>query len=280
MSKQATKTKSRTEGTINKSKFVLFIGILLGALIILIAPLLHIGLEKKNPDVEAYRAQLAEPVEALNLMATNIRADYDNGRITASQYIEQSDQLNKEVTALQAENKALIKTKVDQARVFGWTTTRKFIIGLGIRLPFLIFSIIISMLIARDQSRDKNLKKAFFILQTACYAISFYVVIWCFWYVQDYPLEVYWSAMIAFCILAGAFTTYSFRYYESNLIKIVKIKGSFLNFLVEIRNKHYKPMLKKAMIQGLYDEAYQEEIKMETKEFDKRLRVKAEELID
>jgi len=279
MSKQATKTKNRTEG-ITKNRAVLFIGIFLGALIILVAPLSHIGLSNKNEAVEKYKAELNQPIEELQEQLTALRSDYDNGIISAEGYIVGSDKINNTITTLKDNNKNLIKTKVDEARVFGWTTTRKFIIGFGIRLPFLIFSIIISMLIARNKSRDRNLKKAFFLLQTSCYAISFYVIIWCFWYVQDYPLEVYWYAMLAFCVLAGAFTTYAFRYYESNLIKIVKLKGSFLNFIVEIRNNYYKPMLRKAMIQGLYDEVYQEEIKKETKEFDNRLRDKAEELIN
>ncbi len=280
MSKPVTKTKNRTEKTIIKSRVVLFIGIFLGALIILVAPLVHIGLDKKNQKVEAYKKQLSRPVNDLQDKITALRADYDNGSVSAHDYVVGNDQLLNDLSIIETKNKTLIKAKVNEARVFGWTTTRKFIIGFGVRLPFLIFSIIISILIARERTRDKNLKKAFFLLQTSCYTISFYVIIWCFWYVQDYPLEVYWYAMLVFCILAGAFTTYSFRYYESNLIKIVKLKGAFLNFIVEIRNKHYKPMLRKAMIQGLYDEVYQEEIKQETKEFDNRLRDKAEELIN
>lgn len=280
MSKRATKTKNRIEGTIVKNRLILFIGIFLGALIILVAPLVHISFPKKNQVVEQYKEVLNQPVHKLKAKIVDLRSSYDEGGIPASEYIIENDKLNITLTELLATNKSLVKTKVDEARVFGWTTTRKFIIGFGIRLPFLIFSIIISMLIARDQTRVKNLKKAFFILQSACYTISFYVIIWCFWYVQDYPLEVYWFAMLTFCVVAGIFTTFAFRYYDSNLIKIVKIKGSFLNFIVEIRNKHYKPMLRKAMIQGLYDDEYQEEIKQETKEFDERLRDKAEELID
>lgn len=247
---------------------------------IFIAPLLHIEFSKKNPVVEKYKSELESSVTALDKGIVSLRSQYDNGTIAAKEYFDQYDELVAQRAVQKAENKVLLKEKVDSERVFGWLTTRIFLVGFGIRLPYLLFSIIISLLIARIHTRDDNLLRTFFFLQMSCYAIAAYELVWVFWNFQDYPLETYRIAIVFLCIVVGFLCAYAFKYYESNVFKIIKLKGSFLNFIVEIRNKHYKPMLKKAMIQGLYDEVYQEEIKQETKEFEERLRDKAEELID
>ena len=247
---------------------------------IFIAPLVHIYFPKKNPDIEDYRADLQVSVIDLGNEITSIRSEYDQGLITANEYFNKYDNLIIDKEKAESENRSLLNDKVDSERVFGWKTIRIFLVGFGIRLPYLLFSIIISLLIARIRTRDINLSRTFFFLQTSCYSIATYELVWVFWDSQDYPIDTYRVAIIAMCVLVGFLCTYAFRYYESNVYKIIKLKGSFMNFIVEIRNKHYKPMLRKAMIQGLYDEVYQEEIKQETKEFDNRLRDKAEELIN
>ena len=247
---------------------------------IFIAPLIHIEYPKKNSVVEEYKNQLEGSITVLDEGIVSLRSKYDNGTISAKEYFEQHDVLVAEKEAQESANKVLLKEKVDSERVFGWLTTRIFLVGFGIRLPYLLFSIIISLLIARINTRDENLLRTFFFLQVSCYSIAAYELVWVFWNFQDYPLETYRVAVIFMCIMVGFLCAYAFKYYESNVFKIIKLKGSFLNFIVEIRNKHYRSMLKKAMIQGLYDEAYQKEIKQETKEFEERLRDKAEELIN
>lgn len=252
----------------------------MGAIMLFIAPLVHIYFPKKNPVVEDYRAEIEVSVAELENDIITARSEYDKGIITAKEYLNKYDNLSIKKEQTEAKNQSLLTEKVESERVFGWKTIRIFLVAFGIRLPYLLFSIIISILIARIRTRDKNLSRTFFFLQTSCYSIAAYELVWVFWDSQDYPLDTYRFAIIALCVLVGFLCTFAFKYYESNVYKIIKLKGSFLNFIVEIRNKHYKPMLRKAMIQGLYDEVYQEEIKKETKEFDNRLREKAEELID
>lgn len=93
---------------------------------------------------------------------------------------------------------------------------------------------------------------------------------------KDFHPAFYYGAMI----FISSVLAYSLRYYRSALKGLMNKLDSALDFLVEIRNVHYKKLLKTAMKKDLYNETYQRELKKGTKEFEKRMYDKAEELVD
>lgn len=212
---------------------------------------------------------------------------YRNSDSPASEYFTIMEPLQSKLEALQAANEKALDLKVDSERYWGWKTKRTFWIGFGVRLPLLIMAIIISMLIANRQSDQRYRSKALFWLQVSCYGVALYQVIWCFWYAQDYPLSTYWYALLLFTLSVGVFVTYQFRYYTSVMGQLHRLKADFMDFLVEVRNVHYKPMVKKVLrlkkavsFAGIRDEVEEEEFNNEIKELENRLHEKAKELID
>lgn len=253
----------------------------MGAIILLVAPLVHMALPKSNANVDLYEAQLEQHLKPLELQLERLTQEYATSDRPAKEYIAKYDQVASTIKSIKSKNDKLITLKTDASRYWGWKTKRTFWIGFGVRLPLLIMAIIISILIANRQSTEKNRDKALFILQTACYAIALYEVVWCFWYAQDYPLSTYWYALLIFTLLAGAFITYQFRYYRSVMGLLHKVKADFIDFLVEFRNSYYQPLLVRILKTSNYrDEKSQQELKEDTQKLENRLHEKAIELID
>ena len=197
--------------------------IVIGAILIFIAPLLHRVFPKTNPEVAAYKKELAIAVSSIDTaIAVNI-CDLENNLITKDLFIDRLYKLEAQKKHVLNENKKAIGHFVKQRRVFGWNTTRSFILGLGVRLPYLLLSIILSFLIYKINTVDKSLKKWFFWLQIACYGISFYFMFWVFWTSSDFPLKAYRWFFILFSIIA-AITTVSFiSYREVFRLKLSRI---------------------------------------------------------
>ncbi|MDB0610936.1 hypothetical protein PL371_03425 [Tenacibaculum maritimum] len=189
-----------------------------------------------------YKKELEKEVDSIDKELVSYREKYDNGNISAENYIEINDILSKRKEEIILRNKKLIKLKVDKERFFGWKTIRKFYVGLGVRLPFLFMSIIISFLIFKLETKDKYLKRALFFLQTSCYGLSFYYMLWVFWYSQDYSIVAYRWFFIAFSLSSAAATVYFISYrnvFVSNLE--TKLKG-VVSYILEIRTKHFPKM--------------------------------------
>lgn len=207
--KQTCQTK--TKKGIGKS--IIYVLLFIASVLLFTAPLAHMEFSKVNLTVKkekkALKERLITPLEAK--IAFN-RVEYDLNNISAINYIKQNDVLVNELKKAKKKYTNLSKTLVDKYRVFGWKTLRMFLIGFGIRLPFLLFSIIISFLILKINTNDSNLKRSFVFLQIASYTISFYVLVWCFWYSQDYPLSSYRWVVIGISVLASISTVYFIKY--------------------------------------------------------------------
>lgn len=187
--------------------------LIFGAIIIFIAPLIHIEFSKKNELVENYKSKLKNTLIApFDLKISQNEKAYTQKKISAETYISNSKSLQKEVLKVKKQYTTLIRKKQDENRIFGWLTLRKFLNGFGIRLPYLIFSLIISYLIGLVKTENNNLKKSFFFLQITCYTITGYVIIWCFWYLQDYSISSYRVTILILSALVSTAGYYLIKY--------------------------------------------------------------------
>jgi len=271
--------KKNTESTFNISIRLLFI--ILGATILVVAPLYHISLPKDNPIVENHQIELDRKESQFENELANLKFDYSEERITARDYIIDSEILRREIAQFRVENAKELKEKVDSSRYLGWRTGRMFWMGFGIRLPLFVMAIIISILISNRQSDQKYRNSALFWLQASCYAMALYQLVWCFYSSQDYPLSTYWYALLGLTLLAGTFITYQFRYYVSVMGKLHRLQAEFMDFLVEMRNEHYEPLLRKVINRGdMYEQQLHVELDKGTKHLENRLNEKASELIN
>lgn len=219
--------------------------LIIGVIIIFIAPFIHIEFDKKNKVVDSYKvsleAKLIKPIEK-SLNQTHVK--YEKKEISAEDYINKRNNLESKLIQVKKEYKDLVKQKQNENRIFGWLTTRKFLIGFGIRIPYLLFSLIISYLISIINTRDKFLKNTFVFLQISCYSISAYVIIWCFWYSQDYPISSYRFIILFISCLISISIYYFIKYTKQSLqpqierLKhIIRILFDFI--LVDSKNEDY-----------------------------------------
>lgn len=268
MKTQATKTKSRTIKiqTLNKA-VVVAICIIIGAITVVVAPLVHIEMPVETAEVKEYRLSLeAEKTKLLNDQAST----------------------KEDIEALKKENKAKLATFIDNQRIFGWKSPRKFWIAFGIRLPYLIFAITFTLLTflirfflkKNGISISKNLSKSLRASQVLFYAAAIYHVGWVFWALdQDYPPKTYWYYYIACSLVLAYLVTHSFKWYKGKLQLMQDKIDRMLLFLLEIRDVHYKEVLRKAIKKDLYNETYQEELKKDTNDFKNRLHEEAKEFV-
>lgn len=199
---------------------------------IFIAPIAHIEFPKQNKSITEFKNELNREIEIIDLKLSDVRNKYDNERITAKEFIDKTDELRLQKISLSTNNALLIKEKVDIERVFGWKNLRIFLVGFGIRLPYLLFSVIISFLIFQFNTKNKNLQRVFFLLQILCYTISFYVLIWCFWYSQDFPLSTYRIVAFLLAFLLALSSIYGVRYISSNTINLKSKIKYVMNLMI------------------------------------------------
>ncbi len=273
---RAIRTRNRTT-----SGSILFpIALLLGTIGIFMAPLVHIWFPKTNPEVEKYKEVLEAGEQQVLSDITALRSSYSNGKLTAVSYVEALHSLQDRLNYLSTRNKDLLARKVDSERIFDWKTTRVFLVGLGIRLPYLFFSILVSLLLFKLNIKDKNLNRVSFFLQISCFTISFYEIIWVFWNAQDYPLETYRVAILVACTLPALICFYALRHlFEKRRNYYRKLDG-MIDFLIEIRNKDFKSLLKTAVKNDARNLEYQKELRKTSKEFEDKIYDKALEIMD
>jgi len=220
-------------------------------------------------------------VTNLESQISKIKLDYKNGLITPIEFIERRDVADEKLNNLKMANEVSLIDLEKSRRFLGWRSERTFWVGFGVRFPLFVMAIIISILISNRQSDQKYRNSALFWLQATCYGMAFYQIIWCFWFSQDYPLSTYWLALFGFSLLAGTFITYQFRYYISVMGKLHRLQAEFMDFLVEMRNEHYEPLLRKVINRGdIYEQQLHIELDKGTKHLENRLNEKASELIN
>jgi len=220
------KTKSRIGG-----KLLVLLLMIMGAMIF-VAPLVHIEFSKENSSVIELRKHLDKELTSYETNILELRQEYDQGKISATDFIMENQKISNDKTEQIQLNKQILTDKINSERIFGWKTWRVFLVGLGIRLPYLLFSIIISYLIIKINSKEPNLMRAFIVLQTLCYTISFYVLIWCFWYSQDYPLHAYRFVALSISFMMALLTLFVTKHYKSTNISKLNSKIKYIMYLM------------------------------------------------
>lgn len=235
---QETKTRNRI-GIANRLIHVI---IILGAVLIFTAPFWHVDLPRERKEISILKEKLELGETMLANEMLDLRNKYDIGALSAKDYISLSDLKQNELLDLREVNSTIISEAIDKQRVLSWKSPRAFILGLGVRLPYVLFSLIISLLILVRKGDSKYLKYAFSFLQVACWSISAYLMIWVFWDFQDYSLKTYRYGFIAISILIGTACAYFISNYEMT-ISILKYKIRYImNLMVRqaVKKGHIK----------------------------------------
>lgn len=220
-------------------KVLIAILIIIGAVTIFIAPLLHI----KFPKTPEYLARFKDKInlfeEQKDTELCDLKEKYIQGLITPKEYIEQTEQFQIDRQVKSSLLEYQIENLIDDNRVFGFRNTRIFLIGFGIRLPYILFSTIILFffLYSRDRLKsNRYLYRSVQILYTISFLISFYMTIW-FLLPRDISLTWYHILIGTLSVLSTVFSIFIVKYYfdkKSDFILTYKIK-ELIHFITKSR---------------------------------------------
>lgn len=225
--------------TTETKKVLISILITIGAVIIFTAPLLHI----KFPKTPEYQARFKDKInlfsEKKDKELCNLKEKYIQGLITPKEYIERTDllQIDRQVQLGMLEYQ--LRNLIDENRIFGFRSTRIFLIGFGIRLPYILFSTIILFFFLYSRDRLKNNKylyRSVQLLYTISFLISFYMTIW-FLLPRDMSVTWYHILIGTLSILSTAFSIFIVKYYfnkKSDFILTYKVK-ELIRFITKSR---------------------------------------------
>ncbi len=223
---------------------------MIGAVLIFIAPIIHFNFPKKNAEIVSFEKKLNNKILYFKEEITTLKQKYRDNVISAENYIIQLNEIEASILKQEQINQALLENKENDSRVLGWLTIRAFLIGFGIRLPYLFFSLLISYLIFKVNTEDKNLKLTFLFLQIACYTITLYELVWVFWHSQDYPLSAYKWIALYLSAFAATTVVYFISYRELLRMRLQKIVNALSRFIVIDARKHIKPEEEKEYVNG------------------------------
>lgn len=199
-----------------KKTFISFI-IILGAVIIFTAPLLHITFPKKP----GYQVRFEDKIDKFNVdkdaELCNLKEELAQGMIAPRDYIKQVELflIDREVEATLLDYQ--LENLIDENRIFGFKNMRIFLIGFGIRLPYLLFSTLIFFFFLYSKDKLKTniyLYNAVRFLYSISYLISFYMTIW-FLLPRDLPVTAYHILIGCLAILSTICSIFLIKYYYS-----------------------------------------------------------------
>ncbi|KAA1243345.1 hypothetical protein [Aquimarina sp. RZ0] len=220
-------------------KTITSIFIMLGAVVIFTAPLLHISF----PKIPEYKVQFEGKIDRFNKVKNaelcNLKEELLLNKISPIDYIEQVElfEINREIEAdllnYQLDN------LIDENRIFGFKSMRIFLIGFGIRLPYILFSFVILFFFLYSKEKLKKsiyLYRAIIILYSISFFISFYLIIW-FLLPRDLPIPVYHILIGSLTILSTFTSIFLIKHYynrKSNFLLAFKIK-ELIHFITKSR---------------------------------------------
>lgn len=233
--------KTRTLKKIKTGRYLLLLTILIGAGIIMLAPLYHIVLPKSNPLVDAYEEQLDKKVAFLDNSIEEVHRRYKEKEISGDQAYDLifKELLPKREATIKS-NKELLKEKEDAERVFGWKTWRSFWNGWGQRLPYVVFTFAFTFLFFAFDIKDKILYWSLIFFQLAAYTITIYQQVYSFWPAQDIPIDAY--RWILF--LTGLFCGTAVIMFMRNYVSRTETYKSIIRMLNGVLIKDVKPYVK------------------------------------
>ncbi|WP_025663254.1 hypothetical protein [Aquimarina megaterium] len=213
----------------DSKRIFLSVFIMIGAVIIFTAPLLHIRFPKKP----AYQQKFENKIKKYHVDKDNELCDLkealSQNKISPLDYIQQLEefQINKAVKTDILDYQ--LNNLIDENRIAGFRSMRIFLIGFGIRLPYILFSFIILFFCLYSKEKLKTnvyLHRAVIVLYTISFFISFYLTIW-FLLPRDLPITAYHLLIGCLSILSTTLSIYFIKYYYnrgSNFLLKFKVK--------------------------------------------------------
>ncbi|MEM7485843.1 MAG: hypothetical protein AAF348_11605 [Bacteroidota bacterium] len=236
------KSKTRTTGATVKKTIVtalLIIGAVAGA----VAPFVHI----LYPKTAKEKIQLEE--------------DFESGAVDLDTY---------------KVKKAELKAKY---RFAGFTNQRRFMFAIG--LPVSLFFCSLFLLMSSKRIEQREFKKGMAIGGTLFQFTSIYFIVWTIWAYktsEDFPKYMYYLSIILIATLSTVSTRLIINGFFYELLRLRKVKDSIIDFFIEIRNVHFKGVLKNSHKLDILDEF---ELKEEAREdIKKELRKERKKLTD
>ncbi|TSE03494.1 hypothetical protein [Aquimarina algiphila] len=170
-----------------------------------------------------------------------LKSEYIKNNISASSYLFELDKLNNSFDQIISCSKENVKIAKNEFKTFGFSSPRVFLIGFGIRFPYLIFSFIILFFsIYYSKSSDSNLyiKNALSFLYTVSFLISFYMIVWFMWTrSQDLPKLTYYILIGVISVLSTFIVICLSKYYNTS-IDILKSKVRLAySFIINTQQK-------------------------------------------
>ncbi|MFD2589687.1 hypothetical protein ACFSTE_02525 [Aquimarina hainanensis] len=268
--------KNQTQITETK-KILIAILMVIGAVIIFTAPLLHIVFPKK-PE---YQVNFEDKINKFNKIKDaelcDLKEKQLKGIITPLEYIEQAESFQVDRETQTALLNYQLKNLINDNRIFGFKNMRIFLIGFGIRLPYIFFSTIILFffLYSRDKLKSNiYLYHSVRILYTISFLISFYMTIW-FLLPRDLPVTLYHLLIGTLSVLSTISSILIIKYYynkKSNFIILAHKVKELIHFITKSRRttldlaitaSHANPKLKNDISSKLveYDKELNETMK-------------------
>lgn len=244
--------------------------IICSMIVINIAPFIHIDFPKKSNEVIRIEQKISDFKSQSNLDLEKIRKQYDIKNITAEKYIEQLDSLTEIHSSTLLSLKSELKTTIDTNRVFGFRSIRTFLIGFGIRLPYLFFSfsILSLFLYSRNKlSQNKNLFIAVKILYNSSFLISFYLLAWFIIPRQDYSPKAYYLMIGLISITSSFISIYLTKHYLDFINRLKRKIQTLISFIKNNRNKY----LELAVEATIADPNNKDKIKRDLQKYDDEL---------
>lgn len=235
-------TKSRIG--IVKSIFTYTI-IILGGVAIFALPFFHVDMPRVIPKLKQLQDNLDSKEEELEIKIKENRTSYDEGIIEASAYVANDDKLHKRLSELQEKNKKIYKSEASKTKVFDWSGPRQFWLAFGIRIPLVIYALIVSLLIAAFTPSNKSLRISLGLLQVHTWGYATYAMIWVFWMDNDFDLKTYRYVFISSSLLVGVFVTLFFHWRKMKIQRMYKVIQRQFDFMhYDVKEKGYINSLK------------------------------------
>lgn len=269
--------------------------ILIGAAILLVAPIFHVWLPKKSHEVASYEKELDLEVDSIDKEIAKTKQLYEANEISGDDaYQKIFYELIPKRNDIVDKNDELIDAKIDSQKKFGWKSWRSFANGWGQRLPYVVLLVPFTIFFFNRKPTDHRLFWSLVVFQLAAYTITIYQQVYSFWPGQDLPLPTYrWIILSVGFLMSIAILLFA-NYYKSTIAVLQAKVDRAYEFYKEMRNVHFKGLLVSTIkinekykrfyndVMGgdLYNEAEEEAIKQKTKSFQKRIKDEAEEIIN
>lgn len=225
----------------------------MGAVIIFTAPLVHIYFPKKPDNVKNFENGIKKYEESIVLDLSELKTKYSIGEISASKYISNRELIEQSFKIQSEKLYTELDIIVDSNRVFGFRTLRTFLIGMGIRLPLILYSFIVLFLVLYSKEKLKKnlyLYKAVRLLYTLSFLISFYLVAWFMIPkskgIGDFTNEFYYYLIGAISILATFSSIFAVKYFNNIISSLKSNISQLITLISDIRINHYFQMAAKA----------------------------------